>query len=64
MGPQIHGHGIEAPILTYYTMGAYEWVQLAIFVVGALVWYRDGAPGLEYVPFGERLVPGTPDDSR
>ena len=56
--------GILDAILTYYTMGAYEWFQLGIFVVGAVVWYRDGAPGLEYVPFGKRFVPGTSDGSR
>ena len=49
--------GIFDAILTYYTMGPYEWFQLALFVVGALVWYRDGAPGLEYVPFLGRYAP-------
>lgn len=41
--------GVFDAILTYYTMGAYEWAQFGIFAVGAVVWYRDGAPGLAYV---------------
>ena len=56
--------GILDAVFTYHTMGAYEWVQLGLFLLGAVVWYRDGAPGLEYVPFEERFVPGTPDDPR
>lgn len=40
--------GILDAILHYYAMGPYELVQLGLFVLAAVVWYRDGAPGLEY----------------
>lgn len=41
--------GILDAFLHYYSMGPYEWVQLGLFVVAAVVWYRDGAPGLRLV---------------
>ncbi|RQH03202.1 metal-dependent hydrolase [Natrarchaeobius oligotrophus] len=41
--------GILEAFLSYYAMGPYEVFQLGLFVVAALVWYRDGAPGLGYV---------------
>ncbi|SDQ29590.1 metal-dependent hydrolase [Natronobacterium texcoconense] len=40
--------GILDAVLHYYAMGPYEWFQLGLFVLAAIVWYRDGAPGLEY----------------
>ncbi|WP_255170501.1 metal-dependent hydrolase [Natrononativus amylolyticus] len=39
--------GIVETILTTYSMGPSEWVQLGLFVVAAVVWYCDGRPGLE-----------------
>ncbi|MFC4543866.1 metal-dependent hydrolase [Halosolutus amylolyticus] len=39
--------GLLDAILHYYAMGPYEVFQLGLFVVAALVWYRDGRPGLE-----------------
>jgi len=41
--------GILDAILHYYTLGPYEWVQFGLFAVAALVWYRDGMPGLGLV---------------
>lgn len=39
-----------------YSMGPYEWVQLGLFFIAVIVWYRDGKPGIEYVHLGiERL---------
>ena len=38
--------GILDAILHYYALGPYEWVQFGLFAVAALVWYRDGMPGL------------------
>lgn len=50
--------GIIDAILTYYELGTYEWFQFALVAVGALAWYRDGAPGLEYLRLTvERFVP-------
>lgn len=42
--------GLLDAILHYYAMGPYEVFQLGLFVLVGIVWYRDGAPGLEYVP--------------
>ncbi|MFC6717158.1 metal-dependent hydrolase [Natrialbaceae archaeon GCM10025810] len=39
--------GIIDAFLTY-EMGTYEVAQLGLFAVAIAVWYRDGAPGLEY----------------
>lgn len=41
--------GILDAILTYYAMGSYEWLQFGLFALAVAVWYRGGAPGLEYV---------------
>ncbi len=41
--------GVLDAILTYYAMGPYELFQFGLFVLAAVVWYRDGAPGLGYV---------------
>lgn len=38
--------GIIETLLTTYSMGTYEWVQLALLAIAAVVWYRDGMPGL------------------
>ncbi len=50
--------GILDAFLNYYAIGTYEWVQLGLFAVAAVVWYRDGTPGLEWI---DRL-PGRPTD--
>lgn len=39
--------GIIETVLTSYSMGTYEWLQLGLFAVALAVWYRDGTPGLE-----------------
>ncbi|RKD95758.1 metal-dependent hydrolase [Halopiger aswanensis] len=41
--------GLLDAILHYYELGPYEIVQFGLFAIGALVWYRDGMPGLAYV---------------
>ncbi len=41
--------GILDAILTYYALGPYEILQFGLFIGAAIVWYRDGMPGLEYV---------------
>ncbi|MDJ1431142.1 metal-dependent hydrolase [Halostagnicola sp. A-GB9-2] len=41
--------GILDAILTYYALGPYEIVQFGLFAAAAIVWYRDGMPGLGYV---------------
>jgi hypothetical protein len=41
--------GILDAILHYYTLGAYEWFQFGLLAVAALVWYRDGTPGVGLV---------------
>ncbi|OAQ52652.1 metal-dependent hydrolase [Natrinema mahii] len=41
--------GILDAFLNYYQLGAFEWVQFGLFAVAALVWYRDGMPGLGLV---------------
>ncbi|AFZ72258.1 metal-dependent hydrolase [Natronobacterium gregoryi] len=40
--------GVLDAALHYYTMGPYELFQFGLFAVAAVVWYLDGAPGLEY----------------
>ena len=32
-----------------YSMGGYEWAQLALLALAIVVWYRDGRPGIAYV---------------
>lgn len=32
-----------------YSMGTYEWFQLALFGFAVVVWYYDGQPGVRYV---------------
>lgn len=29
-----------------YSMGSYEWLQLGLFALAVVVWYREGRPGL------------------
>ncbi|RQG98009.1 metal-dependent hydrolase [Natrarchaeobius chitinivorans] len=41
--------GILEAILHYYAMGPYELFQFGLFGVAAYVWYRDGAPGTEFL---------------
>ena len=31
-----------------YSMGGYEWAQLALLALAMVVWYRDGRPGIAY----------------
>ena len=31
-----------------YSMGSYEWAQLALVALAIIVWYRDGWPGIAY----------------
>ncbi|MCU4925413.1 metal-dependent hydrolase [Halobacteria archaeon AArc-dxtr1] len=52
--------GLFDAIFTYYAMGPYEVVQLGLFVLGALVWVRDGMPGLALV----RSLPGRIQEAR
>lgn len=47
--PEDSVDGIIDAILNYYAMGPYELFQFGLFVLAALVWYRDGMPGLGYV---------------
>lgn len=43
-----------------YSMGGYEWAQLALLALAIVVWYRDGRPGMAYVRLQlERIVPTT-----
>lgn len=32
-----------------YSMGSFEWVQLGLFMLALIVWYRDGQPGVAYI---------------
>ncbi|EMA40229.1 metal-dependent hydrolase [Halobiforma nitratireducens] len=50
--------GILDAILHYYAMGPYELVQFGLFALAAIVWFRDGAPGLEYA---RRLISSATD---
>lgn len=41
--------GLLDAILTYYALGSYEWLQVGLFALAVVAWYRDGAPGLARV---------------
>ena len=42
---------LEVVVLPLVSPTVYGLAQFGLFVAAALVWYRDGMPGLEYVPF-------------
>ncbi|MFP8953800.1 metal-dependent hydrolase [Natrialbaceae archaeon A-arb3/5] len=56
--------GILDAIVHYYAMGPYELFQFGLFVVAALVWYRDGMPGFGYVRSIVDRRAGTPTDGK
>lgn len=54
--PEQPVEGILHALFTYYELGVYEWLQLGLFVVTVVRWYRDGMPGIDLFrrPVGRR----------